>query len=307
MAETAPLGGTIPILVTPFDPGDGIDEAQLAAELQHLERVGVRWVGIGYGSEVHRLDEGEVADLVACAVDCTGGRLGVVGNAEVTGARAGVTAVRRMADAGAHAAMVRLSGLAGVAAAEIRALVAQVAADGGLPLVVQDAPQHTGLQLSPELLAELLTEVPGVAAVKVEPAAPAPKISAVVAALGGRPGTILGGLGGVDVVHELERGAAGTMPGPAFPEVFAQLQSLVEDGDGAAARRLLARVLPFIVLGNRSFESFLVIQKHLLRRRGVLGEPRLRPPHAPVDPGLVAEVDELATALGLDELLAALA
>lgn len=297
-----PLGGVVPILVTPFLGGGDIDLEQLERELDFLAQAGIRWAGFGFGSEVPRLGPDELAEMMAHAVRHSAGRVGIVGNAEMTSVRAGTAAVRRVAAAGAQLAMVRPSLLGGIGQDALYDAYAEVAGTGGVPIVVQDAPQNTGVVLAPETLARLLVEVPGVAAVKVEPINPAPKISALVRALGGAPATIIGGLGGLDYLHELQRGSSGTMPGPAYPEVFAAAGLLLKRGERARAFETHARMLPLITLGSRDMDTFLFVQKHILYRRGVLDEPVLRSPHLPLEPGLPDEIDALLTDLGLDRL-----
>jgi 2-keto-3-deoxy-L-arabinonate dehydratase len=296
-----PLGGVIPILVTPFATDGSIDLDQLERELDFLISAGISWVGFGFGSEVPRLDPDELTATIAHAVAHVGGAMGIIGNAEMTSARSGTTAVRRVAETGAAIAMVRPSLLAGVGGDALFDTFAEVATKGGLPIIVQDAPQNTGVLLPAPILARMLVEIPGVTAVKVEPPGPAPKISAVMQALDGRPGTIIGGVGGVDFVHERQRGAAGTMPGPAHPEVFALAAAQLDRGERAAAFRTHSRLLPLITLCSRDMDTFLFVQKHVLRRRGVLDEPVLRAPHLPLEPGLADEVDALLEDLGLLE------
>jgi dihydrodipicolinate synthase/N-acetylneuraminate lyase len=301
------LGGVIPILVTPFRPDGSIDLAQLDRELDFLMSAGIDWVGFGFGSEVPRLDPDELATTIAHAVGHVEGRMGIIGNAEMTSARSGTTGVRRVAETGAAMAMVRPSLLAGIGGDALFDTFAEVATNGELPIIVQDAPQNTGVLLPAPTLARMLAEIPGVTAVKVEPPAPAPKISAVVQALAGRPGTIIGGVGGVDFVHERQRGAAGTMPGPAYPEVFALAAAQLDRGERAAAFVTHGRLLPLITLCSRDMDTFLFVQKHVLRRRGVLDEPFLRSPHLPLEPGLASEVDALLEDLGLLEFFDACA
>ena len=218
---------------------------------------------------------------------------------QMTSVAAGVEAVRRVRRAGAQLAMLRPSGLEGIGEDELFETVAAVAEGGGLSLVVQDAPQSTGVQMSPRLLARLLHEIPGVAAVKVEPPAPAPKMALIVEELSGAPGVIIGGAGGLDYLHELERGAVGTMPGPAYPEIFGAVESLHAAGERREAWRLFSRVLPLMTLCNRDMETFLYVQKHVLVRRGVLRTTYLRRPHRVIDERLSAEVDELLDGLGI--------
>ena len=298
-----PLRGVIPILVTPFAEDGSVDLAQLDAEIEFLVGVGVNWAGFGFGSESHRLAAEELEEVTARAVASSAGRLGIVGNAEMTSVAAGVEAVRRVRRAGAQLAMLRPSGLDGIGDDELFETVVAVAQGGGLALVVQDAPQSTGVQMSPRLLARLLHEIPGVAAVKVEPAAPAPKMARILEELSGAPGVIVGGAGGLDYLHELERGAVGTMPGPAYPEIFGAVESLHAAGERREAFRIFSRVLPLMTLCGRDMETFLYVQKHVLVRRGVLRTTHLRRPHRVIDERLSAEVDELMDVLGVLELL----
>ncbi|SDO67480.1 4-hydroxy-tetrahydrodipicolinate synthase [Nakamurella panacisegetis] len=297
------LGGVIPILVTPFLADGSIDVTDLKAELDFLVSAGVDWVGIGYGSEVNKLDPLEVVDLVAATVQAAAGRVKVLGNAEVPSTRAGIAAVRRAVDAGADAVMVRPTGLMGSAVAEVVRAFVETANETGAALVIQDAPQNTGVELSASCLVEIARQAPTVAALKIEPPAPGPKMSEIRALAGTEPITMLGGLGGAGFVQELVRGSMGTMPGPAFPDVFAAVHRLFLAGDRGAATRLLWRIAPFTVLGSRDMESFLYIQKYLLRRRGVIGTTSLRGPHRPIDALLQGEIDDLIVDLETLELL----
>jgi 4-hydroxy-tetrahydrodipicolinate synthase len=202
-------------------------------------------------------------------------------------------------------AMVRPAGLSGYTQDELFHAFAAVAEAGGVPVIVQDAPQHTGVNLTPQTLARLLVEVPGVAAVKVEAAAPGPKVSAVVSAATGERGAILTGAMGLDWLHECQRGADGTMPGPAFPEAFAEVARRVAAGNSAGAVEIFARILPVTALGSRGLDTFLFAQKRVLVRHGVLASARLRLPQAEPDPRLLAEIDELIDEMALLELPAA--
>ncbi len=298
-----PLRSVIPILVTPFADDGSVDLAQLDAQIEFLVDAGVGWVGFGFGSESPRLAEQELEQATARAVASASGRLGIIGNAAMTSVAGGVEALQRVRRAGAQLAMLRPSTLEGVGEEELFETVAAVAEAGGLPLVVQDAPQTTGVQMSPRFLARLLREVPRVAAVKVEPPAPAPKMSEIVGELGGAPGVIIGGSGGLDYVHELQRGAVGTMPGPAYPEIFLAVESLHAAGERRQALAIFSRALPLMTLSNRGMETFLYVQKHVLVRRGVVKTAHLRQPHPPLDDRLSAEVDELLDLLAILDLL----
>jgi 4-hydroxy-tetrahydrodipicolinate synthase len=300
-AELSALEGVIPILVTPFAPDDSVDLEQMDSQIEFLIGVGVRWVGLGFGSEVPRLGADELRTTMEHVVEKAAGRLGVVGNAEMTSVAAGAEAVRRVRDAGAQLAMVRPSALEWASQDVLYSTFSAVAELGGLPIVVQDAPQNTGVQLAPATLARLMRDAEGVAAVKIEPPGPAPKMSLIKECLDGADGVVIGGAGGLDYLHELQRGARGTMPGPAYPELFAAVHRLHDDGDRKQAFTLFSRALPLINLCQRDMDTFLFVQKYVLTQRGVLAGARLRQPHRPVDPRLPGEIDELLDTLSLLE------
>lgn len=296
------LSGVIPILVTPFTEDGRVSLEDLDRQLEFLIAAGVRTAGFGFGSEVNRLSQEELSCLLTRAVTTAAGRLTIFGNAEMRSVTGGIEQVRRVRAAGAQLALVRPGGLDGVSQDALFGAFAAVAAHGGVPIIVQDAPQNTGVELTPETLARLLTEAPGVAAIKVEPADPARKIELITERLGGAGGLVIAGAGGAEFLHELERGACGTMPGPAYPELFAAVERLHAKGNRHQAWELMARAMPLIVLGKRDMDTFLFVQKHVLMRRNILRVTGLGRPHRPLDPHLASDVDELLEELELLEL-----
>ena len=299
-AEPRPpaLEGVIPILVTPFAPDDSIDFEQLGREIDFLAGCGIKWAGFGFGSEMPALGPDEALELMEVAADRAGSRLSLIGNAEVTSTRAGVNAVRRAGTTGVELVMLRPAGLGECDQESLFEALAEVSTASPVGCIIQDAPQNTGVNLTAQTLARLLTEVPGVAAVKVEPRPSAPKIGAIVEALAGRPGTVLGGSGASDLIFELDRGASGTMPGPALPDVLAEICRLHGAGERTPAAALFRDYLPLAALG-RGMASFLFSQKYILQLRGVLDEPRLRRPHGVIDPQLKREIDTVLQAPAL--------
>ena len=161
---------------------------------------------------------------------------------------------------------------------DVRTVMREVAATGRA-IMIQDAPSFSLTELSVDLLAELVEEIPEVIALKIETLPSAPKVGAVVKRIAGRV-SVLGGAGGGDFYHELRRGADGTVPGAGFVEPFIEVWKTYQTGDEAAARRAFGRLQPLIGLSLRSSDAFLWIQKECLRRRGVLRSANLREPSA---------------------------
>ena len=301
MARPGRLDGIIPILSMPFGDDEAIDFAGLTAQIDFLFRLGVQGVGFGFGSEIFRLTERERDEAVAVAARHVAGRVPVVVG---VGANSTVAAIQRAEaarDAGADVLMVTPPAIVQPSADDVFAYYARLAETVDLPIIVQDAPGMVGTQLSPVLLVRLAREIERVVAIKVEALPTAPKVGAVATPVGDAA-SVLGGAGGLDFFHELERGASGTIPGAALPEVFIRVWDLHRRGQRDDARRLFNRYLPLLSLSNRDLDTFLFVQKEILRRGGVLRTARLRAPSAPPDAELLAELDALLIDLDIAAL-----
>ena len=290
------LEGVIPILAMPFDAEGEIDLKGLDGEVDFLVASGVRTIGFGFASEGFRLTIEERDAALRAVTARAAGRVDVMAHVTSSSVAAAVHQAGCARALGANLLMVPAPAIVQVSEADQFDYFQVLAGAAQLPIVVQDAPALTGTTMSVGLLARLLTEIEGVIGLKIEHVPTAPKIAAVAAAISGGGG-ILGGAGGSDFFHELERGASGTMPGAGFPEVFVDVLRLYREGDRDGARRLFNRYLPVLVLAQRSLDTFLWVQKEILRRRGVLPETHMRDPSERLEPALRTDLDSLLAEL----------
>jgi 4-hydroxy-tetrahydrodipicolinate synthase len=298
------LDGIIPIAVMPFDENDEVDLKGLKSEIDFLVSAGIKWVGFGFGSEVYTLAESELIKALTYSVDVANGKIGIIGNVELNSTKGAIERVKSIKATGVAMAMMRPSGMmASAPSNEVADAFREVGLAGGLPIVVQDAPQNTGVNLSPQVLADLLENATNIDSLKIEPLSPATKISEVIKNLKDKNRSVIGGLGAMELIHEIKRGSKGTMPGPAFPEVFREIQNRMTAGDEASARKLFNRILPLLVLSNRDMSTFLFMQKYLLQRRGVLSRTNLRSPHSVIDPQLNQEIEDMLAAIDYELIL----
>ncbi len=298
------LDGIIPIAVMPFDENDQVDLKGLKSEIDFLVSIGIKWVGFGFGSEVYTLAESELIKALSYSVEVANGKIGIIGNVELNSTKGAIERVKSIKATGVAMAMMRPSGMmASAPSNEVADAFREVGLAGGLPIVVQDAPQNTGVNLSPQVLADLLENATNIDSLKIEPLSPATKISEVIKNLKDKNRSVIGGLGAMELIHEIKRGSKGTMPGPAFPEVFREIQNRMTAGDEANARKLFNRILPLLVLSNRDMSTFLFMQKYLLQRRGVLSRTNLRSPHSVIDPQLNQEIEDMLAAIDYELIL----
>jgi 4-hydroxy-tetrahydrodipicolinate synthase len=298
------LDGVIPIAVMPFDENDQVDLKALKSEIDFLVSIGIKWVGFGFGSEVYTLAESELIKALTYSVEVAKGEIGIIGNVELNSTKGAIERVNNIKATGASMVMMRPGGMmAAATSSDVAAAFREVGLACTFPIVIQDAPQNTGVNLSPQVLADLLENAANIASLKIEPLSPATKISEVIKNLKDKNLSVIGGLGAMELIHEIKRGSKGTMPGPAFPEVFREIQNRMNDGDEASARKLFNRILPLLVLSNRDMSTFLFMQKYLLQRRGVLSRSNLRTPHSALDPHLIQEIEEMLVEIDYELIL----
>jgi len=300
MTRVTALRGITPILVTPYDHHERIAFDDVGRQVDHLARLPVTAIGVGFGSDIVRLTDRERDDLVSAVAATARGRKPVMAAVNGNSTRALVDRATMTLRAGADVLMVTPPGAvsSGTPDAIVDAYAA-VARETDAAIVVQDAPGFTGTVMSVDLLARIAREVPGVVALKIEALPPAPKVGRV-AALDHGTAAVLGGAGGIDFWHELRRGADGTVPGVATVELFLAVQALHDAAELGAGRALFNRYLPLIALGSRDMDTFFAVQHQLLSARGITVRTGLRTPHGE-DPGLAAEVSTLMGDLGITE------
>ena len=299
---TSPIEGIIPIACVPFADDESIDVDALAAQVGYLLDRGVTGIGIGFGSELPRLTEAERGLVTRVLAEAVGGRVPVMVASGADSTYAAITRSVAAEEAGAGLLMVVPPAQGDLTPDGIVAYFAAIGERTSVPIVIQDAPGNTGVQMPASLLARICEEVPQIGAIKVEAIPPAPKVDAVVRAI--RPDvSVLGGAGGMDFYTELVNGGRGTVPGPGHPEVFVKIQREFREGRLADSRRTWAHYLPFIMFVGRSMDTFLLVQKEILRRRGIFTSRRLRRPGVEGDAKFWAEVDAVLREVDGDPIL----
>ena len=298
-ASVIDWSGVFHILATPFTEDGALDLAGVPRLVEAVLATGVRGLTIlGIAGEAHRLTDDERRRMVEAVVKEARGRAPVAVGVSAPGTHlaAGYAATAR--DHGAAAVMVAPP--AGARNLDVVAEYYQVVARAaGLPLVLQDEPVTTQVQMPPAFLARLIDELPTVEAVKLEEAPTPPKITRLHA-LAARRVPIFGGLGGVYFFEELSRGAAGAMTGFPYPEALRDIHAHFVAGRRAEARALFYRWLPLIRYESQPGAvpgTALAIRKEILRRRGWLASARVRPPAAALDAATLEELTEILTAV----------
>ena len=220
----AKLRGIFPVLQTPLDASDRIDDEALARQVDFAVACGAH--GVVYpvlGSEFQYLTDGERRCLVELVVRQAAKRTPVVvGVAATTGVGAAEYAAHARA-AGADAVVALPPYIAGANREELFAYYAGVAEAAQCPVMIQ----HSFAGLDSALLSRLLTEIEHVRYVKEEMAPSAHHISGVVQGAGEECWGVFGGALGRWMISEMRRGAVGFMPAAEVTDVYAISQQQV--------------------------------------------------------------------------------
>jgi len=174
-----------------------------------------------------------------------------------------------------------------------------VAAATGLPIVLQDEPVTTQVNMPAPFIAQVCADLPLIEAVKLEEPPTLPKITRLRALFGNRV-AIFGGLGGVYFFEELSRGADGAMTGFPYPEALRAIREHFVAGRRDEARALFYRWLPLIRYESQPGATpgtAVGIRKEILRRRGWIASALVRPPAPALDAGTHAELSEILAAV----------
>src|SRR4029077_2455385 len=174
-----------------------------------------------------------------------------------------------------------------------------VAAATGLPIVLQDEPVTTQVNMPAPFIAQLCADLPAIQAVKLEEPPALPTITRLRALFGDRV-AIFGGLGGVYFFEELSRGADGAMTGFPYPEALRSTRAHFVGGRRDEALALFYRGLPLIRYETQPGATpgtAVGIRKEILRRRGWVASAPVRPRAPALAAGAHAELGELLAAV----------
>ena len=283
MSNRDALRGCIPILVTPFTDDGSLDFESLEREIEWVLAEGASGVAcVAIASEGYKLTETERDAVIATTVRRVDGRVPVVASADGPGEEPALDRARRAAALGADALMVLPSYFVKPGADALASYYARIADASGLPIMLQDAPQLTGVSMAPALWARIAEASPGLRYIKAEGTPQGPTISEALRLCGERVGVFCG-WGGLSLLDALERGAVGNMPAPNFTRFFNEVQRHWEEGDRERAEQLFDREVPFVMWTMQSIDHSVTSAKVELHRRGVIATTRLRQPALVLD------------------------
>jgi 4-hydroxy-tetrahydrodipicolinate synthase len=282
--------GIIPAVTTPFDANGAVDTAGHAANVRFLLDAGVHGVvGTGTMGEAGSLSAAERRLVLETVVEAVDGAVPVIAGISAGTADAAIAYARDAAGIDAVMCLPPLGYRADVA--ELIAYYEAVVDGTGLPVMLYNNPEASGVDLRAEQIVAIADRVPGIVAVK-ECSGDVRRIPALIAAAPQLE--IL--VGGDDWALEgFAAGATGWVTGVAdvAPRECVALYEHVLAGELEPAREIYQRLLPLarFDMTPKLVQYFKAAQDEV----GLAGGP-CRAPRLPLANG---EREELATALAV--------
>jgi len=275
------IEGILPVLCTPFTKKGELDEESLRRLVNFEIEKGVHGLTIhGIHSEFYKLSDEERNRITDIVIEEVNGRLPVVAGAGHTGIAGAVKMCKYAHNAGADAVMLLPPFFIKPDAQGLYDFYKKISDSVDIPIMIQDAPAATGVPISAAQMAKWAEEIENVKYAKIEDVAPMIKISETLRLSRGKF-TILTGSGGRWLLQALIRGARGCLPGDSLPELWVELFNRFERGDTRGARGVYYKLLPYIDLSNEP--RFTMIEKEILRMRGIIGTSYVRDWQLPMD------------------------
>lgn len=292
------LRGFVPVLATPFDEDERIDEESLRKQANFAVNAGATAICVpGFGSEFYKLSDPERYRMAEVVIEQVAHRVPVIIS---TGSNSVYSTIEFSVYAeriGADGLMVLPPQMAPMGMKELRLFYGRVCDSVKIPIMLQDA-DFNGGGLPADLFVELARVHPNFQFAKLEIPFPGRKCKEIIQRSDGKL-QVLYGLWGIYMADGFSHGASGILAGPGLTEAYAQMLRLFNGGHIDEAKLLLLRMQPYLIFCLQHLEAGLLLDKRALMRRGILPSDRLREPVLQLDDSYTREMDELID-LGLE-------
>jgi 2-keto-3-deoxy-L-arabinonate dehydratase len=290
---TKNLYGTVPIVPTPFNDDETIDEDALRNLIDFALGSGLEAVCLpAYASEFYKLTDEERLRVVKIAVEHASGRLQIVAQSNHPSLKVAIQLAKANVDTGADVISVAVPRIFSLPERSIRAYLSEFFdAIPNTPVLIQDF-NPGGASISVELINELRLEHPNFKYLKLEEPLCAQKFEAIIKATDDKV-RVFEGWGGLYLLELIPVGIGGVMPGLAVSDILQKIFTLRKNAESEKAFELFERVMPQIFFALQNMELFHYAEKELLIARGVLKNSNSRKAAYIPDASSVSYIKEL--------------
>lgn len=293
------ISGVLPVLAVPFNKDGSLDLESIPRLVEHCINNKANGVVIfGLASELYKLNDSERIQILEKVISSVNSRVPVIVGTEHSGTLAAVARSIEAEKLGASALMLYPPTFIKPDEANVLSYFKAVGSAVKIPIIVQDAPAWTGVPLPVSLLSRIIKEQPNVCYIKLE----SPPIGDKAKLLKSEGFKIIAGYGAIHLMEDLTVGVDGFMPGCSLPGIFVEINDLFKSGNVEKARTLYQLVLPLLTFQLTSLDTFIEIQKLLLKHLQIFSTSYCREPHIPISSERIEYLNVLLAQIGLKEL-----
>ena len=270
------IKGICPIIATPFTDSGAVDYDSLRNLLRVLIAGGCHGLTLfGIAGEYYKLAEDERAEMVKLVIEeCQRGNTPSIISVTDHATEVAVKKAKSLQDAGADSLMLLPPFFLKPGAAAAYNHIKAVAEAVTIPVIVQYAPEQTGVAIDPSVFLQLNQEYQHLD-YKIECKPPGAYISRLLA---GGDVTVFVGNAGYQMIENFDRGAVGVMPGCSMFDVYLKIYNHYLAGNRRAAintHNVLLSVLNHI---RQNVEMIIYYEKQILKKRDIIASGYCRLP-----------------------------
>ena len=278
--------GIFPVLSLPFKDEVEIDYDSLESLIDFcIDKNAQGLVMFGVASEFYKVNDDESKKIINHVVKSAAGRVPVVVGVGRLSTLATIQQARFCEDASVDGVVIFPPYFIPLGEEQLFKHYADIASSIDLPIIIQDAPQVSGVTMDNDFFIGLSDKCTNIKYAKLEGPFAGPKIASVLSETGKRF-KIFDGWGGTHFYEHLVRGVCGLMPGCSAVEIFVEIYKDFTGDRKERAEENYRNILPLIILQSQQAELFIACEKEMLKYRGVIKSSTSRNPWVTIDPVL---------------------
>ncbi len=146
-----------------------------------------------------------------------------------------------------------------------------------IPVMIQYAPDQTGVPIDPNVFKKLKTDAENILYYKIECKPPGHYITKLIDLTDGNIRVFVGNAG-FQLIEGFDRGASGVMPGPSMFDIYVQIFDYYRNSKRADAVGLHKDLVYMLNHIRQNVEMIISFEKYLLKKRGLLQSDYCRQP-----------------------------
>lgn len=295
------LRGVCPIIATPFTQSGEVDYDSmqnlirtLAGEKDPAAKCSALTL-FGIAGEYYKLSDAEQDRMARLTADtCRAAGVPSIMSVTKHSTANAIETAKKLEALGADCLMLLPPFFLKPSGEELYRHMAEVCHAVDLPVMIQYAPEQTGVAIAPAVFERLSREAPNAVYYKIE-CKPAGKYITTLlenAAKSGADMRIFVGNAGYQMIETLDRGALGLMPGCSMWDVYIAAYNAYMAGDRKEAKRIHTALLEILNHIRQNVEMIICYEKRILARRGIIATDVCRDPAFGTDRYFDALFDE---------------